>query len=210
MSEIKQCPCCGEEILATAKKCKHCGEWLEKNEPENHEIITCPICGEHIEKTATVCPYCHESVKDSSTQVTASPAVNVNMYQQPIASAPVKIPLPANIERKWNWGGFVLGWLWGVCNGVYWPLVTFAISWIPYVGAIGCLAISVVLGINGNKWAWKKKSWESVERFQKVQHDWAIAALVVGILIAIGIISTFVFLGASLSSDELSGYLNSL
>jgi len=28
MSETKQCPYCGEEILATAKKCKHCGEWL--------------------------------------------------------------------------------------------------------------------------------------------------------------------------------------
>jgi len=25
------CPYCGEEILATAKKCKHCGEWLEKD-----------------------------------------------------------------------------------------------------------------------------------------------------------------------------------
>ena len=25
-----QCPYCGEKILTTAKKCKHCGEWLEK------------------------------------------------------------------------------------------------------------------------------------------------------------------------------------
>ena len=25
----KQCPYCGEKILPAAKKCKHCGEWLE-------------------------------------------------------------------------------------------------------------------------------------------------------------------------------------
>lgn len=27
--ETKKCPFCSEEILITAKKCKHCGEWLE-------------------------------------------------------------------------------------------------------------------------------------------------------------------------------------
>ncbi len=32
MEEIKKCPYCGKEILAVAKKCKHCGNWLESNE----------------------------------------------------------------------------------------------------------------------------------------------------------------------------------
>jgi len=27
--DTKRCPYCGEEITAIAKKCKHCGEWLE-------------------------------------------------------------------------------------------------------------------------------------------------------------------------------------
>lgn len=31
MEETKRCPYCGEEILAIAKKCKHCGEWLDTN-----------------------------------------------------------------------------------------------------------------------------------------------------------------------------------
>ena len=31
MAETKKCPYCGEEILATAKKCKHCKEWLDSD-----------------------------------------------------------------------------------------------------------------------------------------------------------------------------------
>lgn len=29
MRITKRCPYCAEEILVDAKKCKHCGEWLE-------------------------------------------------------------------------------------------------------------------------------------------------------------------------------------
>jgi len=29
MSEMKNCPFCGVEILSDAKKCIHCGEWLD-------------------------------------------------------------------------------------------------------------------------------------------------------------------------------------
>ncbi len=32
MEQVKKCPYFGEEILADAKKCKHCGEWLEVSE----------------------------------------------------------------------------------------------------------------------------------------------------------------------------------
>ena len=46
MNETKNCPYCGEEILAGAKKCKHCGEWLEEEpkpvtvKPEPQSPIT--------------------------------------------------------------------------------------------------------------------------------------------------------------------------
>lgn len=31
MEETKRCPYCGGEIMAVAKKCKHCGKWLDAN-----------------------------------------------------------------------------------------------------------------------------------------------------------------------------------
>lgn len=35
MQKNKKCPFCGEDILGEAKKCKHCGEWLE----EGHQPV---------------------------------------------------------------------------------------------------------------------------------------------------------------------------
>ena len=29
---MMECPFCAEDIKKEAKKCKHCGEWLDKNE----------------------------------------------------------------------------------------------------------------------------------------------------------------------------------
>ena len=34
MEDVKKCPYCGEEVLATAKKCKHCSEWLDPMKSE--------------------------------------------------------------------------------------------------------------------------------------------------------------------------------
>ena len=45
--QTKNCPYCGEEILAGARKCKHCGEWLEK--PDETESV---LTEEEIDKIA--------------------------------------------------------------------------------------------------------------------------------------------------------------
>lgn len=66
--ETKLCPYCGEEILAVAKKCKHCGEFLkEENEPEYlSETKQCPFCGEEIQYSAIKCKHCGEFLSENN------------------------------------------------------------------------------------------------------------------------------------------------
>lgn len=61
LEATKECPYCGEIILAVAKKCKHCHEFL----PEEPVVktIQCPICGEDIPDNVEICPICKEAIK---------------------------------------------------------------------------------------------------------------------------------------------------
>ncbi len=47
--------------------------------------------------------------------------------------------------RRWNWGAFLLNWIWGNGNSVFIALLMC----VPLVGFI----MPFVLGAKGNKWA---------------------------------------------------------
>ena len=85
--ETKNCPYCGEEILAVAKKCKHCGKWLHEP-PQPKQMIPCPICGEEVEEGTEVCPHCKEQIGvDAPVQETVQESRPINRVPQP--SVPV-------------------------------------------------------------------------------------------------------------------------
>jgi ABC-type Fe3+ transport system permease subunit len=71
--------------------------------------------------------------------------------------------LPAG-AFKWNWGAFLMSWIWGLGNRTYIALLCL----IPVVN----LVMIFVLGANGSKWAWKNGKWESTETFNRIQGLW--------------------------------------
>jgi hypothetical protein len=86
-------------------------------------------------------------------------------------------PIPPEIDR-WNWGAFLLNWIWGVGNNTFIALLTL----IPFFGLI---IMPFVLGAKGSRWAWRNGRWDSVEHFKRVQRLWAIW----GVIIWLGMIA---------------------
>lgn len=65
--EIKFCPFCGGEILKIAKKCRHCGKWLPKEEQkaECESLKTCPFCLGQVSTNEKKCLHCGEWLDNS-------------------------------------------------------------------------------------------------------------------------------------------------
>jgi len=99
------------------------------------------------------------------------------------------IAAPAAVKR-WNWGAFLLSWIWGLGNKTYIALL----SLIPVVN----LVMIFVLGAKGSAWAWKNKQWESAEQFTRVQGLWTafglglLAGYIIAlILVVVALVVTF-------------------
>lgn len=86
--ETKKCPFCGEEILATAKKCKHCKQFLPSNDENPTEPTTkkCPFCGEEILATAKKCKHCKQFLEEDKNQVKSETANTIQAQSSNHAS----------------------------------------------------------------------------------------------------------------------------
>ncbi|RUT07726.1 hypothetical protein DSM106972_019860 [Dulcicalothrix desertica PCC 7102] len=80
-------------------------------------------------------------------------------------------PVPEEV-LGWNWGAFLMPYLWPFTNKVWVGLLYF----VPSIGIL----MTVVLGAKGNEWAWKSRRWRSIDHFKRHQRGWAIAGLFVG------------------------------
>ena len=97
----------------------------------------------------------------------------------------------STITHCWNWGAFSFSWLWGIFNGLYWPLIIIALNFIPYFGIIVSLCLSILLGIKGNDYAWRiaKQKGISISSFIKLQSKWNTAGIIFFIFVIVFVIS---------------------
>lgn len=70
--------------------------------------------------------------------------------------------------KKWNWGAFLLNWIWGVGNNTYSAFKVF----IPIYGFYYIFK----LGKHGSEYAWKNGNWTDENHFVRVQRNWAKAS----------------------------------
>ena len=89
--------------------------------------------------------------------------------------------------RGWSWGAFLLGWIWAIGHNKFdvavYGLAAYTLSiLLGPPGWLAELAISILLGVKGNEWAWQSKKWRSIEHFKKTQRSWAKWGIIASIL----------------------------
>ncbi|WP_421725566.1 cytochrome c oxidase assembly factor Coa1 family protein [Bauldia sp.] len=100
----------------------------------------------------------------------------------PLPGQPRDEPIPPRLDR-WNWGAFLLNWIWGIGNSTYIALLMF----IPGVN----LVMVFVLGARGSRWAWRNRIWADEDHFRRTQRNWARAGVIVLVGLALFIPAAF-------------------
>ena len=159
------------------------------NHPDRDAIGACVACNEAVCPECKVeyegkvyCNPCIQRMVSGGSNTASQPATVLLVGNTSGTGSRASVPRELG---EWNWGGFLLTWVWGIGNNVWWSFLVF----IPY---LGFMVMPWVLAFKGNQWAWQSRHWDSIEHFKRVQHSWTMWGL--GITIAVTIVVTVILL----------------
>ncbi len=163
----------------------------------NAQSCYCVLCGKEMPENYIYCPNCGANQRQSIQTQQPHPINHVDIDSK-LSMTPIEI------TSGFNWGAFWGGWIWGLGNKVRFTLIqlvlmiiqiTIILTTRSYMAAslpgIINFAFMVVLGVNGNVWAWQSRRYESVDQFKAVQHRWALCMLATYVLLQV--VMTFVW-----------------
>ena len=140
-----------------------------------------PAAGTCVECGKRVCPECKVVVEgkiycNSCVERWLTPGTAVahptpgTVYSANTSGLGSRAIVPPDLG-DFNWGAFLLTWIWGIGNNVWISLLAL-LGILPYIGWIAQIAMAIILGLRGSEWAWQSKRWENLEHFRKTQRSW--------------------------------------
>jgi hypothetical protein len=161
--------------------------------------VRCPACGSENPETAAYCADCGQRIGEAP------------LYVPPAAPAPppataIGLPSgndPAGLETAralgWNWGGFLLPYLWLVGHGrASFGILLVLSSFLPLVSAFHLLlypAFAIYLGLNGYETAWRHAPYHSVEQLRDREREWMFWGFIAVIVFLVSVLLFAIYFG---------------
>lgn len=127
-------------------------------------------------------------------------------------TAPVAAPSTDPFLEKWNWGAFLLSWIWAFGHGLsLWGVLGLVVGFIPGVGGLVALGIAIYLGLKGNQLAWETGKYSSIEVLKETEQKWtkwAIIFFVIGLaLFVVSMVAIFMLIGLSATTASVEYFM---
>jgi hypothetical protein len=121
----------------------------------------------------------------------------------PLPSGNDPSQLEAARNLGWNWGGFLLPYLWLIGHGrLSTGLLLILTTTVPFVCLLHFLiypVTAIYLGLNGYEVSWRYRTAHSIEQLRDGEREWIIWGVVCILLILLGTLFFVVYLKAFVS-----------
>ncbi len=122
-------------------------------------------------------------------------------------TAPIASPHVDPFLQKWNWGAFLLSWIWAFGHGLaMWGVLALVAGFIPGIGGLVALGIAIYLGLKGSQLAWETGRYASIDVLKETEQKWtkwAVIIFCVGLVLAVlAFIAIFVMVGISATTSS--------